>query len=64
MKNAVMIGSAVLLAAVVGWRLLGHNTPKGQAPLTDLTQANLNDFEREFNESTDSIRVLALLSPT
>jgi len=64
MKSAVIIGLAILVAAIVGWRLLGHNTPKGQPPLTSLTQANLNDFERDFNASPESIRVLALLSPT
>jgi len=64
MKNAVIIGLAVLVATIVGWRLLGHNPPKGQPPLTDLTQANLNDFERDFNASPETIRVLALLSPT
>lgn len=54
----------LIVAAVLTYESLGHSTPKGQAHLADLTQANLDNFERDFNQAEDSIRVLALLSPT
>lgn len=54
----------LIAAAVLTYESLGHNTPKGQARLADLTQANLDNFERDFNQAAGSVRVLALLSPT
>jgi hypothetical protein len=42
----------------------GHQTPTGQAPLTDLNAANLSELKNEFNGSQANVRVLVLLSPT
>ena len=60
--SLALVGFCV--AAFLGWRASGHHTPKGQAPLTNLTQDNLSRFESDFNDSADGIRVLVLLSPT
>jgi hypothetical protein len=42
----------------------GHQTPKGQSPLTDLNAANLSELKHVFNDSHDRVRILVLLSPT
>lgn len=42
----------------------GHQTPGGQAPLTDLNSTNLSELKDEFNGSRANVRLLVLLSPT
>lgn len=42
----------------------GHQTPKGQPPLTDLNSANLDELKNEFNSSQANVHILVLLSPT
>ena len=42
----------------------GHQTPSGQAPLTDLNSANLSELKDEFNGDKANVRILVLLSPT
>ena len=42
----------------------GHQTPTGQAPLADLSAANLSELKNEFNEDKANVRILILLSPT
>jgi hypothetical protein len=65
MRKSIVFGLVgVVVAALLAWRVLGHQTPKGQAPLTNLTQDTLGKFESDFNRSADEIRVLVLLSPT
>ena len=42
----------------------GHQTPSGQAPLANLSAANLSELKDEFNGSQANVRMLVLLSPT
>ena len=42
----------------------GHQTPSGQAPLADLSSANLSELKDEFNGDKANVRILVLLSPT
>jgi hypothetical protein len=42
----------------------GHQTPSGQAPLANLSAANLSELKDEFNGSQANVRILVLLSPT
>jgi hypothetical protein len=42
----------------------GHQTPTGQAPLADLSAANLGELKNEFNGSQSNVRMLVLLSTT
>ena len=65
MRKSIVFGLiGAVVATFLAWRVLGHETPKGQAPLTSLTQDSLSKFESDFNKSDDEIRVLVLLSPT
>jgi hypothetical protein len=57
--------AAVALASFVFWYFWGWSrSPEGQPPLTSLTPSNLDQFKREFNNSTDRNRLVLLLSPT
>jgi len=42
----------------------GHQTPTGQAPLADLSAANLSELKNEFNADKSNVRIVVLLSPT
>jgi len=61
-----LVGYLAALAIFAGlFYLYGrHQTPTGQAPLTDLNVANLNELKNEFNGSKAIVRMLVLLSPT
>ena len=55
-----LIGLAVLITA---WYFLWSPiTPKGQPPLTRLTNDDL--FVRQFNRAAPNVRMVLLLSPT
>ena len=55
--------SAVLLFAVY-YLYLGSKTPTGQQPLVQLNDSNFESLKNSFNESSDSVRVMVMLSPT
>jgi hypothetical protein len=47
------------------WYYWGSSrTPPGQPPLTSLTASNLDQFQRQFNDAADRVRLVLLLSPT
>ncbi|MGH9351288.1 MAG: hypothetical protein ACRD2G_03875 [Terriglobia bacterium] len=67
MKKALLMLVAIL--AVVGTLALWsarqpRRTPSGQPPLESLRPANLSDFQRAFNGSRSSVRMVLLFSPT
>jgi hypothetical protein len=56
-----LLGLALMLA--LAWYFLWSAiTPKGQPPLTRLT--NDNEFVSQFNQATPNVRMVLLLSPT
>lgn len=65
MKTAALI---VLILAVGGFWLYQftapRQTPPGQPPLVSLHADNFGDLARSFNEASDRVRVLVMLSPT
>ncbi len=59
---AVVVGVA---AGIAGWySLQPRHTPAGQPPLESLNPQNLSEFEKAFNDSPSSVRLVLLLSPT
>jgi hypothetical protein len=64
----IALGLALLLAVGAGglaWLKCGPRpTPKGQQPLTTLTEASFETLRDAFNASADRTRMVALLSPT
>jgi len=64
MKKRLAFGLAVVAITFLAVKAFQHSTPKGQAPLRNLTLDNFHDFESAFNGSNDSVRLIVLLSPT
>ncbi len=67
MKKRLLVAAAViiLLVAAVGWHLWGPSrVPAGQPPLTTLDSTNLTILQDAFNEASNQVRVIVLLSPT
>ncbi|MFI5120407.1 MAG: hypothetical protein ACHQM4_08340 [Thermoanaerobaculia bacterium] len=63
----IVVSSLVVLSLGAGYvwlRLAPRPTPKGQLPLTILTETSFATLREAFNGSTDRTRVVALLSPT
>jgi hypothetical protein len=63
-KFAFWIVGIVAAFLIVWYLWLSKGTPPGQPPLTSLTQNNLDQFRRYFNDAGDKARLVLLLSPT
>ncbi len=42
----------------------GNEPPSGQRPLVQLNPGNFSTLQKEFNDASNSVRVIVLLSPT
>ncbi|HEV2248231.1 MAG TPA: hypothetical protein VGW37_16405 [Terriglobia bacterium] len=67
MKKAliVLVVIVALAAGLAAW--FAHRprrTAPGQPSLESLNPANLSDFQKAFNRSPSSVRMVLLLSPT
>jgi hypothetical protein len=61
----MLFGACAAVAAVMIWFALDrHVVPSGQPSLRPLDAAALDDFRQEFNQASDQVRVVLLLSPT
>ena len=64
-STAILGLLAALLAGGAAWYLWGPSTaPEGQPALVVLTPENFAQFKERFNQTSGSMRVVALLSPT
>ena len=54
----------VVLLAVAYYNYAPRETPAGQPPLVLLSPQNFSEFQKQFNDSAASVRVVTLLSPT
>ena len=67
MKRSRRILGFIFLAIVAGivlYLYAGSTVPAGQSPLKRLTAGNFDELQSAFNSAKDSVRVIALLSPT
>ena len=67
MKRSRKILGLIFLAIVAGivlYLYAGSTVPAGQPPLKRLTATNFNELQSAFNAAKESVRVIALLSPT
>jgi len=67
MKRSRKIVGLCFLGIIAGigyYFYAGSAVPAGQQPLTRLDASNFNELRSAFNEAKDSVRVVALLSPT
>jgi hypothetical protein len=64
-RNRVLWLVFTIAILAVGFYLWGaSSTPPGQPPLVSLNEANVSQFQRSFNGSFSSTRIVLLLSPT
>jgi hypothetical protein len=64
-RKWTIFGIALIAFLAVFWAIAArHQTPSEQPPLADVTQQTMGQVRQEFNASSDSERVLLLLSPT
>jgi hypothetical protein len=65
-KHVIMAAALIAVATFGALYNTTHRSiaPRGQSPLVSLVDSNLDSFKASFNQSSDSIRVLLLLSPT
>jgi hypothetical protein len=67
MKKALitLVPVITVAAGIAAWySLQPRHTPSGQPPLDSLSPKNLSDFKKTFNDSSSSVRLVLLLSPT
>ncbi|HSA94234.1 MAG TPA: hypothetical protein VLE48_14570 [Terriglobales bacterium] len=65
MGKWLVAAAVLLLVAVLGWQLWGPSqAPSGQPPMLELNTENVASLKRGFNEASDRVRIIALLSPT
>ena len=67
-RKRIILGVLVLVIAaallVVYYFYLGSTVPKGQQPLVRLNSSNIGSLKNAFNESSDAVRLIVMLSPT
>lgn len=67
MKKALSI-VGILATLALGYAAYSEftprSTPQGQPSLARLNSENIPELQKAFNESSDRVRVLAMLSPT
>ena len=65
MKRYWIIASGALLLAAAGFYVLKpSHAPAGQKPLVEMNETALVGVKAEFNRTSDSARMILLLSPT
>lgn len=65
MKQKVAFAALLIFALFMVWYIWGaRSTPPGQPPLTALGTRDLNQFQKTFNDSSEKVRLVLLLSPT
>ena len=67
-RKHVIYGLVAVVVAIVLFVIyhlyLGSTAPTGQQPLVRLDNSNFDSLKKSFNESSDSVRVMVMLSPT
>ena len=59
-----VIIAILAISAYLLWTGVPGRTPPGQMRLVELNNTALDAMKADFNEASDSVRVIALLSPT
>lgn len=61
----IIVAIAAIGLGYLAYYLYGGSTvPTGQQPLVRLTDSNVSTLKDSFNESSNSVRVIVMLSPT
>lgn len=61
----IIVAIAAIGLGYLAYYLYGGSTvPTGQQPLVRLTDSNVSTLKDSFNEASNSVRVIVMLSPT
>jgi hypothetical protein len=60
-RHAILVGVALLYAGCASGPA---HTPQGQPPLATIAGSDLAAFQKAFNDSAETVRLIVLLSPT
>jgi len=63
-RRVALIVVIVAFIALAWYAWGPSHTPQGQPPLASLNNDNFSSFKDSFNEASDRIRIVLLLSPT
>lgn len=63
-KRALWLVVAIALVALLLYLWGSSHTPPGQPSLVSLDQANVSQFQQDFNAAAAETRIVLLLSPT
>lgn len=63
-RKIIVLCLVGVVAGVLYYLYGGSAAPAGQPPLTRLAPSNFNELRSAFNAANDSVRLIALLSPT
>ena len=64
-SRKIIVGSlSAIIAGIVFYLYAGSAAPAGQPPLSRLNTSNFGELRTSFNQAKDTVRVVALLSPT
>jgi hypothetical protein len=63
-SHLIIVCLAAIVAGGLSYFYAGSSVPPGQPPLMRLNAGNFSELRSAFNAAQDSVRVIALLSPT
>ena len=61
---SVVIVAVLAMSGYLLWTGVPGKTPPGQMALVELNANALDAIKADFNSASDSVRIIALLSPT
>lgn len=63
-RKIIVVSLLAIIAGIVFYLYAGSAAPAGQPPLARLNASNFGDLRSAFNRAKDTVRVIAMLSPT
>ncbi len=65
LRTALLLGTAaIILLLAARFYFSGHQVPAGQPPLAEMNSESLAILKSDFNQNSDRLRLILLLSPT
>ncbi len=65
LRTALLLATAaIILLLAARFYFSGHQVPAGQPPLAEMNSESLAILKSDFNQNSDRLRLILLLSPT
>ncbi len=65
LRTALLLATAaIILLLAARFCFSGHQVPAGQPPLAEMNSESLAILKSDFNQNSDRLRLILLLSPT